>query len=171
MQNVNATVNLYKTVTTQSGGFPTAFISPLDRVSAQKENGQYYIDDFVVVTQIGIIGERAETVATYADVSASNNVITRKGCLNVKVMLTLPSHRTVLPLDEFCIEIKDMEVCTQACYPFVNYQKTIRIPRISIPSEHDIYVIKILIKEYHEDESAYQHQAMHTLLVSADHSS
>ena len=164
MQNVNVTVSLFKSVLVQSDLFPTSFINPISSIVATVKDDKHFIEDFVVVTQTGIIGELEQKISLYSNILESNNVLTRKGSLDVKVVLTLPRLVKELSLDNFAINVAKEKICEEDFYPFVNNLRVIKVPQIELPGV-GTYIIKVLTKHSDKPDDEYQHQAMHKLRV------
>lgn len=168
MKYINSTVECYLSTSRNSQEQPIAFFYPFDTITASKEeNGDFSIGGFSIKTGICVLG-------TNKTERFDENPIAQGAILHFTVRLTKcakdPKDRLGIDLDEFDIDltnVKDNEVFSQACYPFLNYTRITKIEKISLPEKgFGKYVLKVLVRDNqnHKEDSI---QTMFELTVNA----
>lgn len=162
MKYLNATVNCFENVIYRTNSsLPYAYERPFDGVIAVKENGEYYLNSFGIVTSLCLLGTNKEDCK-------KDNLLSQRGKLDVIIRLTKcdkdPEKRIGLDIDEFQIDCKEKEedICV-ACYDFLNYTRITKTNRIKLDAGKGKYVIKVLVKD-HKD-SIYTVQSMFMLII------
>lgn len=168
MKYINSTVECYVSTSYNSQEQPIAFYFPFNTTTAtMEEDGSYSIGGFHIKTGICVLG-------TDNPSHLHENPITNEATIHFTIRLTKcakdPNDRLGIDLDEFDIDlskIKDDEAYSQACYPFINYNRITKIEKITLPPKpFGGYVLKVLVRDNlsHGEDSI---QTMFALTVNA----
>ena len=168
MKYINSTVECYLSTSYNSQEQPIAFYYPFNTITAVKEeDGSFSIGGFSIKTGICVLG-------TDNPLHFDENPIVQGARLHFTIRLTKcardPKKRLGIDLDEFDIDltkVKDEDVFSQACYPFLNYNRITKIEKITLPPDgFGGYVLKVLVRDNlsHKEDSI---QTMHEFAVNA----
>lgn len=162
MKYINSIVECYLSTSYNSQEQPIAFYYPFNTITASKEeNGSFSIGDFSIKTGICVLG-------TDNPLHFNENPIAQGARLHFTIRLTKcakdPKNRLGIDLDEFDIDlakVKDDELYSQACYPFLNYNRITKIEKIALPPNgFGGYVLKVLVR----DNLSHKEDSIQTML-------
>lgn len=164
MKYLNATLSCYKSVVMVDNSV-TSLNWPFDKISANiNEDGNFFIEDFFVVTQINLLGTQKEDKKQYSTLEKREN-------LEVKIRLTKcdkdENNQRYIDLDCFVIDFNNEENKKNihtACFDYFNYKRITTVHSIELPLGTGTYVIKVIVKEASQKKETVQ--SMNYLYVS-----
>lgn len=162
MKYVNASARCYKSITSvenQVMSYDIPFVS----IMHDNDATGVAISKFAIVTNIDFLGTNNEA-------HKHENPLEAKRTLDFIIRLTKcsgdESKRIGYDLEHFSINLAEMYETNQvdkACFDFLNYTRTTKIDKLTLPGGVGKYVIKVLVKDLEEKD--YTIQAMSQLFV------
>lgn len=148
MKYVNATVELFNAVEMGPNGNAVSFLGAFDYLRAQRSpNGDPVSGSFEVVTHLNLLGtDNRDNIPTC-------HVEQRSGILEVSIKLarvsTSTDKRKVLLLDQFDLDLEEMERSQQirrACFNYLNYCRITHVNQMVFEPGPGDYVIKVEVR-------------------------
>ena len=162
MKPLNVNTCCYKNVTTKDNKL-VSFDQPFSGIVLNHtDEGKFTTGDFVVVTQINVMGTNQE------DHKLDNPLEQRKS-LDFIIRLTKrdkdPAKQIGVDLDAFTVNLQEQEAAIErACYQFFNLTRVTRVKDFEVIGGPGNYIIKVLVKETESDKWIIQNMYLVNLL-------
>lgn len=165
VQNVNATISLFRDVRRAEVQGAQEFMLPFDTIISNSFNNNRYIGGFFIVIDIALL-------STTNEEKKKTNVIYNKEKINILIRMTKSSKdkekQLSLDIDDFTIDASQRDLIkTNACVEYINYKriKKIDVNAIQLTPEVGIgdYIFKVLVKRPYDKN--FQVQSIYGLKV------
>ncbi len=165
VQNVNATISLFREIRRAEIQGAQEFICPFDIIISNSFNNNKYIGGFFIVVDITLLS------TTNSD-KKKTNVIYNKQKIDILIRMTKSSKdkekQLFLDIDEFIIDTSNENIIKKnACVDYINYKRIKKIDTNAIQLSPDAgtgdYIFKVLVKRPCDDN--FQVQSIYNLRV------
>lgn len=165
VQNVNATISLFREVRQAEIQGAQEFVCPFDVILSNSINNKKHIGGFYIVTNITLL-------STTNEKKKRTNVVYNKQKIDIIIRMTKSStdkdKQLSLDIDEFTIDASDKDIVkTNACVEYINYNKIKKIGTNAIQLSPDAgtgdYILKVLVKRPCDED--FQVQSIYNLRV------